>query len=42
MATPTSDQGTQREFLSRQKLFNEAMSIITRNFTPSIFTYGIH
>ena len=38
MATPTSDQGTQSEFFSPRKLLNEAISSITRNFTPSKFT----
>ena len=37
MATPTSDQGTQHNFLSPRKLLNEAISIITQNFTPSKF-----
>ena len=38
MATPISDQDTQREFFSPRKLLNEAISIITQNFTPSKFT----
>ena len=38
MATPTIDQGTQHEYFSPQKLLNEAISIITLNFTLSKFT----
>ena len=38
MATPTGDQRTQREFFFPQKLLNEAISIITKNFTTSKFT----
>ena len=38
MATPTSDQDTQHEFFSPQKLLNEAISIITRNCTLLKFT----